>query len=82
MMGLARDGVLQVKCSLEREAEAIEQLLKKYNDVPMSLADACLVRLVELTQPARLLTFDSDFRIYRHHRNKRVEVIDLGPELR
>jgi hypothetical protein len=35
--------------------------------VPIALADACLIRLAELTSGSALLTLDSDFRIYRLH---------------
>ncbi|MCI0683488.1 MAG: hypothetical protein L0Y71_15395 [Gemmataceae bacterium] len=42
-------------------------LLRKYADVPMSLADACLVRLTEVVADPVLLTTDGDFRIYRRH---------------
>ena len=40
-------------------------LLKKYSDVPMSVADAYLVRLTEILPNPLLLTTDSDFKIYR-----------------
>jgi hypothetical protein len=40
-------------------------LLEKYADVPMSIADACLVRLTEILPEPLLLTTDSAFRIYR-----------------
>jgi hypothetical protein len=40
-------------------------LLEKYADVPMSIADACLVRLTEILPAPLLLTTDSAFRIYR-----------------
>jgi len=40
-------------------------LLEKYADVPMSIADACLVRLTEILADPLLLTTDADFRIYR-----------------
>jgi uncharacterized protein len=42
-------------------------LLRKYADVPMSLADACLVRMSEVFSDPMLLTTDSDFHIYRRH---------------
>jgi hypothetical protein len=41
--------------------------MRKYAQVPMSLADACLVRMTETTGNVRLLTTDADFRIYRRH---------------
>jgi predicted nucleic acid-binding protein len=43
------------------------RLMEKYADVPMSLADACLVRMSEAASDAVILTTDRDFRIYRRH---------------
>ena len=44
--------------------------MRRYRNRPMSLADACLVRLSEIHAAAEVLTLDSDFRIYRRHGNK------------
>ena len=44
----------------------------KYEDVPMSLADACLVRMTETLPDPIILTTDSDFRIYRRHSRQMV----------
>jgi len=43
------------------------KLLEKYSDVPMSLADACLVRMTETLADPVILTTDQDFRVYRRH---------------
>jgi len=40
-------------------------LLDKFADVPMSVADACLVRITEILPSPLVLTTDSDFKIYR-----------------
>lgn len=58
-------GVLSVKQVFDAESPSITRLVRRYANVPMSLADACLVRLVELTPHATLFTLDSDFEIYR-----------------
>jgi predicted nucleic acid-binding protein len=52
--------------------ESVLTLLKKYADVPMSLADACLVRMTETLSDPIILTTDSDFRIYRRHSRQMV----------
>jgi predicted nucleic acid-binding protein len=39
--------------------------MSRYRDAPMSLADACLVRLAERIPDCRLFTLDSDFAHYR-----------------
>ena len=41
--------------------------MQKYGDVPMSLADACLVRMTEILSNSLVLTTDAHFRIYRRH---------------
>ena len=50
----------------------------RYRNVPMSLADACLVRLSELHPPAKVWTTDSDFTIYRRHRRALSPLIMPG----
>lgn len=45
--------------------DGILDLLHKYRDVPMSFADACLVRMTETLGEPVLPTTDTDFRIYR-----------------
>lgn len=45
----------------------------------MSLADACLVRMSELLSDCTVFTTDSDFNIYRRHRNQIIPVIMPAP---
>jgi hypothetical protein len=44
--------------------------MRRYGNRPMSLADACLVRLSELNPSAEVFTLDSDFLVYRRHGSK------------
>jgi predicted nucleic acid-binding protein len=62
---LVERGVITAAPLFDAEAGAIVRLMRRYRNVPMSLADACLVRLVERTSQATLFTLDSDFEIYR-----------------
>ena len=62
-----REGVLQVAFNVETEVSGLEALMQRYADTPMSLADACMVRLSELYSDCRVLTLDSDFTRYRRH---------------
>jgi hypothetical protein len=50
-------------------------LMTKYATVPMSLADACLVRMTELNSGSTVLTLDRDFRVYRRTGRHVVPVI-------
>lgn len=53
----------------------IETLMKRYQNVPMLLADACLLRISELIPGSVILTLDRDFRIYRKNRNEAIDLI-------
>lgn len=75
LRAMLADGVFNLSFHLEDEAAAISALLDRYDDVPMSLADACLVRLSELHPKLPLLTLDSDFKIYRRHGRQLIPVI-------
>jgi uncharacterized protein len=75
LMQLLEDGIIQIEFSLNRETSALRALMQRYRSVPMSLADACLVRMSELNQSARIFTLDSDFLIYRRDRNAIIPVI-------
>ena len=70
VVSLGRRGVYGIAISLEEHWSNIEALLKKYQDRPISLADACLIRCAEIHQEARILTFDDDFAVYRWARNR------------
>ena len=60
-------GVVQVQFGFAAHQRDLLRLLRKYQDQPMSVADACLVRLSELTDRSVIFTTDEDFRIYRRH---------------
>jgi len=64
---LLRRHALLVTFELSRNVEPVLKLIEKYSDVPMSLADACLVRMTETLADPIILTTDEDFRVYRRH---------------
>jgi predicted nucleic acid-binding protein len=80
VMGLIERGILQVDFRVATQATSLAALMAKYADVPMSLADACLVRMTELHENSVLLTLDRDFMIYRRH-GRRVIAVLIPPEL-
>ncbi len=77
VLDLVQRGVLDVSFRLIEETEAVFRLLRKYRDVPMSLADGCLVRMAERRAAGVVLTLDSDFSIYR--KNGRQVIPTLAP---
>ena len=64
---LLRRRALLVNFELAENVEPVVRLVEKYADVPMSLADACLVRMTETFADPIVLTTDEDFRVYRRH---------------
>jgi predicted nucleic acid-binding protein len=75
---LLRRGSLRPAFDLGDQLEAVLKLMEKYADVPMSLADACLVRMTETLSDALLLTTDADFRVYRRHGRHVVPCLTPG----
>ena len=54
----------------------ISELMRKYQDLPMDLADAALVRVAERDQINRVFTIDRrDFEIYRPARISRFRIL-------
>jgi uncharacterized protein len=58
-------GIIRLDFSMEENRADVLTLLRKYADPPMSLADACLVRMAELNANCQIFTTDKDFLIYR-----------------
>ena len=70
-------GVVRVDFSLAAQLAPVRALFERYDNVPASLADACLLRMSELREPCKVFTLDRDFLIYRRHGRRTVPV--LGP---
>ncbi|MFO0872887.1 MAG: PIN domain-containing protein [Phycisphaerales bacterium] len=75
VIALVERGVLDPIFRLAGEEDAIGNLMRKYAAVPMSFADACLVRMTELDPKATIVTLDADFAIYRRHGRQVVPTI-------
>ncbi|MGH6674048.1 MAG: type II toxin-antitoxin system VapC family toxin [Xanthobacteraceae bacterium] len=78
LFGLLHNGALRMAFQIEENVEVLRQLLQKYRDTPMSLADACIVRMAEIHDRHDVLTLDSDFRVYRKHGRVPLQLIHPG----
>src|SRR5580704_12221901 len=67
LFSLLQNGALLVAFRLDEHIGVLRRLLQKYRDTPMSLADACVVRMAEIHEDHSVLTLDSDFTVYRRH---------------
>ena len=70
-------GVVTLDFDLQSNLIPIENLMRKYCDQPMDLADACLVRMTEMEPRSLVVTTDGDFKVYR--RNGREVVPHVLP---
>jgi predicted nucleic acid-binding protein len=77
IFALLERGVIRVAMHLEEEQADLRTLMHRYRNRPMSLADACLVRLSELHRDSTIFTLDVDFRIYRRHGNKVIPLLTV-----
>ena len=60
---------------LGEDMEEILKLMQKYADVPMSFADACLVRMTGILADSVLATTDTDFGVYRRHSRQTIPCV-------
>lgn len=60
---------------LDEHVKDVQRLRDKYSNVPMSVADASLVRMAEQFGHSAVLTLDDDFTVYRKHGRYVIPVI-------
>ena len=75
VLELLRRDAIRIGFSLQQEIEPISRLMARYANVPISLADASLVRMSEIFADSPVLTLDSDFRIYRRNGRQAIPLI-------
>lgn len=76
---LAETNALDVHSPTPNEQARMRSLMKKYQNVPMDLADASLVALAETRGISTIFTLDKDFFIYRWND---TNVFNVVPDLR
>ena len=60
----------------ESDAPRMRELMEKYRDLPMDLADAALVRVAERESLMRIFTLDrAHFTVYRAARRRRFALV-------
>lgn len=60
----------------ETDAPRMRELMEKYHDLPMDLADAALVRVAERESLTQIFTLDrKHFSIYRPGRRRRFTIV-------
>lgn len=77
LLEMLNEGFLVIDFQLSQHKDMILNMVRRYDNVPMSLADACLVRMSELMPRSEVFTLDSDFHIYR--KNARYAIPTIAP---
>lgn len=72
---MVESGKMEMGMNFTEEAGAIRGLMERYEDQPMSLADACVVRLAEIWNTFTVLTTDGHFRTYRKNRREVIRCV-------
>ena len=75
VFALIESGFLRSNFDLHAEYRSVRDLLRRYADTPLSVADACLVRLSEIPADTVVWTLDPDFHIYRQHSCQTIPLI-------
>ncbi|TFI51584.1 PIN domain-containing protein [Mastigocladus laminosus UU774] len=70
-----------IQFDLDVELTTVLALLTRYQSVPVSLADAELVRMAELYPNSCVFTLDSDFQIYRKNRVRPIPLLSPQSEV-
>jgi len=75
LFDLLGKGALRIAFQISDHASQLRALHRKYRDRPISLADACVVRMAEVFDRHRVFTLDSDFSVYRKNGKEPLDLI-------
>jgi uncharacterized protein len=75
LFAMIERGFLKVSVPLRNDPSNVRRLISRYDNVPMSVADACLVSLSEMHDDMIVFTFDSDFHVYRRHGYRTIPLL-------
>jgi len=75
LYGLMANGALRIAFQIGEHLAPLRALHNKYRDRPISLADACVVRMAELFERHFVFTLDADFSVYRKNGREPLNLI-------
>ena len=78
VMQMIQRKIIAISFHLDEHIKPVKSLIVKYRSVPISLADACLIKMSELHPESRIFTLDSDFNLYRKNRRRIIPTIIPG----
>jgi predicted nucleic acid-binding protein len=63
-------GVFLIPFQLSRSAAPVRSIMRKYRDLQVDFADACLVHMADELNTGDILTLDHDFELYRWRKTR------------
>ena len=75
LFDLIANDAIRVAFQVSEHLAPLRALHRKYRDRPISLADACVVRMAELFERHLVFTLDSDFSVYRRNGREPLDLI-------
>jgi len=75
IMANVKEGIFQIPFQLTRSTASVHEILRKYRDLPVSFADACLVQMADELDTGDILTLDSDFIHYRWRKTRAFRML-------
>jgi predicted nucleic acid-binding protein len=75
LLALWRRGLLNASFSAEIERVSVLNLMRRYADLPISFADASLIRLTEIHAHSEVWTLDRHFRVYRRNGRQTIPLV-------
>ena len=75
LFDLLANGAVRIAFQVGEHVVPLRALHRKYRDRPISLADACVVRMAELFKHHQVFTLDSDFSVYRRNGREPLDLI-------
>lgn len=77
LMEMLGENFLRIGMTVQDHHAALLAMIRRYDSVPMSVADACIVRLAELHPGSSVFTLDNDFSIYRKNGRQMMKLITI-----
>jgi predicted nucleic acid-binding protein len=75
LWSVLRSGAVRFDFGLGSDYESVAALMRRYAEVSMSLADACLIRMSEQQRESKVFTLDSHFQFYRRFSRQVIPLI-------
>ncbi len=75
LMEMIGENFLRIGMAVQDHHVSLLAMINRYDSVPMSVADACIVRLAELYPNSSVFTLDGDFSIYRKNGRQVIKLI-------